>query len=347
MRGVVESGAGAIDTLGGALAHFEFEGGSLDIYDVDSMETLEEFVKTINITLTGEVKELVTKYNDYYIAVLKLKVPSVLDENSRNQLKDCPEQTQRVKQALQEKTEFNYEEIGQLIGSDPYLLREIGYLEQSAESDYYSKKRLDELYAKTDSCSIALAKLISSVTNVNSNVNGTLVNMKFQGTNEFFYPTSIVNSYKYPINDQKYFIKTPSILDIKLKSSEIDNKANFDSERWNKITSSEEDIKGEIIKAGINVRISDFLRKINQGLYNTTGWITFLIYLVIIIIPLLYYKFKVNERLTKREIGLVIVLFFIGGFILNSIVMFAKNKWKFALTLLSIWLILLLIMIIF
>ena len=298
----------------GPIAHFEFEGGSLDIYDVNSMETLEEFVKTVNITLTGKVQELVTKYNDYYVAVLSLKVPSVLNEDLRNQLKLCPEQTERVKQELQEKIEFNYKEIQELTEG---------------------------------SCEEPLQELINSVTNINSDLNGTLVNMKFQGTNEFFYPTSIVNSYKYPITDQKYFIKTPTRLQINLDSSKIDKVASFDSERWYKVSSTEEDIQGKVVNASIGIRFKDVLRLINQALYNNSSWFVFIIYLVGIILPFLYYHFKVKESLTWGEFGLTIGLFVVGGFLLSSLVMLIKKKKKFALTLFLIWLLLLIITIVF
>ncbi len=297
----------------GPIAHFEFEGGSLDIYDVKSMDTLEEFVKTVNITLTGKVQELVTKYNNYYVAVLYLKVPSALSADLRNQLKLCPEQTERVKQKLQEKTEFSYMEIRDLIEG---------------------------------SCRNPLQELINSVTSINSNLNGTLVNMKFQGTNQFFYPTSIVNSYKYPITEQKYFIRTPTNLHINLDSSKIDKTASFDSERWYKVTSTEQDIKGKIVNAGIGIRFEDILRSINQAFYNSSGWFVFIIYLLIIVLPFLYYRFKVEESLTKGEIGLIIGLFFVGGLLLTSLVMLIKKKRKFALTLFSIWVMLLIIMII-
>ncbi len=96
------------------LAHFEFDGGSLDIYDVNSMDTLEEFVKEINVTLSGKVQDLVTKYKDYFVAVLYLRVPSAVNEDLRNQLKLCPAQTEHVKQQLQEKTEFTSLEIRKL-----------------------------------------------------------------------------------------------------------------------------------------------------------------------------------------------------------------------------------------
>ena len=73
-----------------------------------------EFVKTINITLTDKVKDLVTKYKEDYVAVLYLKVPSAVNQDVRNELKACPEQTELIKQELQVKTEFAYYELREL-----------------------------------------------------------------------------------------------------------------------------------------------------------------------------------------------------------------------------------------
>ena len=196
-------------------------------------------------------------------------------------------------------------------------------------------------------CSEPLRKLINSAINIDPDLNGTLVNMKFQGTNQFFYPTSIVNSYKYPITDQRYFIKTPSNLHISLDSSEIHQTANFDSERWYRVNSTEEDIKGKIINANTDIRFKDKLRSINQMFYNNSQWFVFIFYLIIIILPFLYYHFKVKESLTGREIGLTIGLFLIGGLLLTSLAMAIKKKKKFALIIFLLWLILLAIMIIF
>ena len=309
-------GMASKEIIGGLspLAHFEFEGGTLDIYDVNSMSTLEEFVKTINITLTGEVQELVTKYQDYFVAVLRINVPSALNEDLRNQLSLCPEQTERAKQALQEKTEFNYEEIYEL-----------------AEGP----------------CRKPIFELIESVTKINSNVKGTLVDMKFENTDRFFYPVSIVNSYKYPITEQKYLIKTPSKLHIELESSKVDKTANFNSERWSKISSTREDISGKIIRASFGVRIGDILRSITQSFYNNTGWFVFIVYLLIIMLPLVYYHYKVDESLTSGELILTFGMFILGGLILSSLVMSIKKKRKFALILFLIWLLLLIPNIVF
>lgn len=296
------------------VAHFEFEGGSLDIYNITSMETLEEFVRTINITLTGKVKELVTKYKDYYVAVLYLNVPSALNADLRNQLLQCPEQTENVKQKLQEKTEFKYSEMYGLTAGP---------------------------------CQAPLEQLITSVTRINSNLNGTLVNMKFSNTNKFFYPTSIVNSYKYPITEQKYFIRTPTKLNIDLSSSKVDKTATFDSKRWYKISSTEQDINGKIIAAGISTKFSDVLRAINQAIYENSGLIVFIIYLTIILAPFLLYHYMADESLTKGEIVLAIVLFIVGGLLLTTLIMLFKKKKLFALTLFLLWLILLVMMLIF
>jgi len=317
--GVMKSAMPSLDytnSLGGKglnpIAHYEFEGGSMDIYDVKSMDTLGEFVKKINITLTGEVEKLVTKYNNYYVAVLYLNVPSVISEDMKSQLKSCPDQLENVKEALQTKTEFSYDDIWNLTKGD---------------------------------CEEPLRELIFSVTNGNSDVNGTLVDMEFTGTNKFFYPTSIVNSYKYPVTDQKYFIKTPESLNIKLESSKVDKIAVFDSERWYTVKSTEDDIKGKIIVADTGVKFSDFFRKINQALYENTSIMVLIIYLIIIMgVFVLYYFFRGKEKISRGDIGLAIGMFFIAGLVLAFIVMLAKKKFKFALAIIILWIILLLLM---
>lgn len=297
------------------VAHFEFEGGSLDIYDVKSMETLEGFVKTINITLTGDVEKLVTKYNKYYVAVLYLNVPSAIDADSRQMLKSCPGRTETVKRALTEKTSFNYRETDELAGNDE--------------------------------CSEPLRRLINSVTNVDSSLNGTLVMMKFRDTDSFFYPTSIVNSYKYPITDQKYFIRTPTDLHIDLESSAVDKTANAGSGRWYEVSSTEEDIKGKIVPAGIDARLGDMYRSFNQTIYDNSGLSVIIIYLLIIVLPLAYYLLRVKEGHGLWNAVMAVLLFLIGGLLLSSLGMFLRKKRMFALTLSIIWLMILTMSIIF
>ena len=288
------------------LAHFEFEGGTLDIYDVKSMDTLEALVQKLNLNMTGEVEKLITKYKDYYVAVLYLKVPSVIDPATTNMMKSvCPQDLENVKKFLQEHTEISYQQKRDLISG---------------------------------ACSAELDALITSVTNVDENVKGTLVDMYFKDTNKFFYPTSIVNSYKYPITDQKYLIKTPSRLNINLDSSEVDKIGILDDERWYKVTSSKEDIKGTIIKADFIVRINDFFRKINQSLYDGAGWLTLIIYLVIIVLPFIIYHYKFSDNIGWKDIFIAASIYLVAGLIVSGIVvMLARGKKRFGCTLLILW----------
>src|SRR3989338_5698929 len=174
-----------------------------------------------------------------------------------------------------------------------------------------------------------------------------MVNMKFRGTDGFFYPTTIVNSYEYPITDQKYFIKTPAKLHVKLDSSGIDGTASFDSERWYKVSSTEEDIKGKIINAGVLVRIGDIGRSANQAFYDGSHWLVALIYVLIIILPLLFYHFMAGETPASKEVWVVVGLSLVGGFLLSSLMMLIRKKKKFAFTLFFIWLLSLAMMLVF
>jgi hypothetical protein len=333
LRGMSSGSFGAAKGAFAPLAHYEFEGGSLDIYDVNSMATLEEFVRTVNITLTGEVKELVTKYKDYFVAVLYLNVPSVMNEFERLKLRECPE-ADNVKKALQEKTEFSFDEISELTGLEKYYLRQYNYADEFDRDWYF----------QDNACGVVLARLIYSVSRVNSKAEGTLVIMKFN-SNAFFYPTSIVNSYKYPITDEKYFIRTPRDLHVQLDTSDVDKIAAFDSERWYKVGSSEEDISGHIVKADKGVEFGDKMRAFNQNIYDKSGWIVFGLYMLIVLLPFIVYIQR-GSILTFQDGFRLMGLFLLGGFLLCTIAMYVVKRKRLALASLSAWILILLVTIV-
>jgi hypothetical protein len=305
------------------IAHFEFEGGTLDIYNINSTGKLEEFVKTINIPLTGKVKELVTKYKDYYIAVLCLKVPSVINENDISFLENyMPDGLERIKDEFSNKTDFKFNEIYQLIDKE------------------ITKSSCGERGRKI------LEEYIYFATHASEDVEGILVIMKFKDSNNFFYPISIVNSYKYPIKDQRYYIKVPDNLHIRLSSSKISKTANFEDKRWYKINLTKEDIKGEIVEANSFVKLQDnirnfILRNFILALYDNPTPIIIPIYVLIFGLPLIF--LRRIENLTKRDLVLATLVYLYGGLFITALVMFAEKKKKLALSFLGIWILLLII----
>lgn len=70
------------------VVHYEFKGGILDIYQVESGATLQDFVKNqYQMDLPEKVKEAVDKYNSYYIGVLTASVESPVSKESLDLLK--------------------------------------------------------------------------------------------------------------------------------------------------------------------------------------------------------------------------------------------------------------------
>jgi hypothetical protein len=316
--------AGMMGAPGGAMtnqksfspvAHFEFEGGTLDIYNVSSAQTLDEFVKTIGIETEGKVKDLVTKYKDYYVAVLKIKVPSLISEDKINYIEGCaPSALETIKNELSQKSEISFSE-----------------LESMAVREASSCGSQGQEY---------LREYVEAATYRSDYVNGTLVIMKFNNSN-FFYPTSIVNSYKYPINDQKYFVKVPDNLHIDLSSSSISKVANFDGQRWYKIDSTQNDLKGKVVDSNFLVSLGDNERNIIMKLNENPFWIIVICYILIFSLPLII--FRKSEKISAGNVGLTIITYLFGGLILSSIVLFIKKKRNVALTYFGIWIIMLII----
>jgi hypothetical protein len=292
----------------GPLAHFEFEGGTLDIYDVSSAQTLDEFVKSVGIELEGQVKDLVEKYKDYYVAVLRLRVPSLISEDKMSLLESCaPRALELVQNELKTESEITFYE-----------------LERRAMSVSNCGGQANEY----------LAEYIQAATYMSGNLNGTLVTMKFNNGN-FFYPTSIVNSYKYPIADQKYFVRTPEDLNIQLSSSSISSVANFQGSRWYKVGSIEQDLKGKIVQSDFVVRMDDGLRNMVMKVGENPLGLILILYVLILALPLV--AFRKSEKIASREIATAIGTYVVGGLILTSILFYAKKKKNVALVFILIW----------
>jgi hypothetical protein len=81
------------------VVHYEFEGGILDIYQVESGATLEDFLKKeYKIDLPEKVKDAVDKYKSYYIGVLTTYVEPPVSKESLNLLKTyAPNTFQKMK----------------------------------------------------------------------------------------------------------------------------------------------------------------------------------------------------------------------------------------------------------
>lgn len=297
---------------GGPEAHFEFEGGTLDIYSVATARTLSEFVKTLNVSITDKVKELVARYQDYYVAVLKLKVPSAVAEADLAYLKSCtPNGLEKVNQKLTTQTEFTYDEVGHL--TDEGL--------RGSTCDQRGKK--------------ILADYISAATYASGNVEGTLVKMQFNNSNSFFYPTSVVSSYKYPIKDQRYYIKIPEQLQVKLSSSKIASTASVNGDRWYRIRSTEHDLQGTIMPASLATQLKDAWKKALLMLFNYAGQVGFVVSLLALILPLAIFFRKDN-----LGIGFIIgaiITWLAGGLLLTALLSGIKHKSRLARTYFLIW----------
>lgn len=61
------------------IKRFEFEGGYMDIYGVESGQTLEDFLKEYQLEIPENVKLAIDRYRAYYIAVLNLEIKPIAD----------------------------------------------------------------------------------------------------------------------------------------------------------------------------------------------------------------------------------------------------------------------------
>ena len=316
---------GAMNNKGGLVASYTFDGGTLEIYDVSSKQTLSELVDKLGFTAEGEVKKLVDKYADYYVAVMTIHVPTVLPKEDLDFLDtNCKTQFEKAKLLLQTKPKIEWEELG----LDPY-----DALVYTREYAYYSKD--------SPSCDEKIIELVNNATNPSSDVNGVFVSMSYNNA-DIFYPTSIVNSYAYPVSEQSYFVRTPKDLQFSPKSN-VSKTVLVGEKRWYVVTDTSIDLEGTIAPISGTTLLNDsflgFVRLLNvNSVYATV----FVLMLFLAAIVLFYFSLPSTERLGVIQIGVYVAF----GMIIGSIVAGLQGKKKIAIALFIAWIILLLISII-
>lgn len=300
------------------VATFEFEGGKLDLYNVTTKNTLNDFVQTLNLPITGKVEELVQKYKNYFVAVLDLHVESVIPENEIASLQNCmPQGLEKVKKYLKDHASYQRRDVENLI----------------QETSSSGSCNLDEINS--------LRKFIGALTYNSNSLEGISIKMKFSNTDKFFYPISVVNTYEYPVNDQKYYIKTPNDFQINSASSNISKIISEGSNRWYEIESTKDDLKGKIIDAGFFTKWGDNWRSFLSVLYEKLDSFRLFFALLIFILPLIILRSK--ENISIIGVLLSFVLFILGGLLLNSIVLFFRKKRILSISYLGIWIIMLIL----
>jgi hypothetical protein len=312
---------GALTNKGGLVAQYVFDGGTLDIYDVSSTDTLSQLVDKLGFTAEGEVKRLVDKYANYYVAVMTIHVPTVLPKEDLDFLStNCKDQLEKTKALLQTKAKIEWKEIG----IDPY--------------DVWAYRYID---SEKKSCNATIVDLVNSATNPSSDVNGVMVSMSYNNS-DIFYPTSIVNSYAYPVSEQSYFVRTPYDLQF-TPSSNVSKTVLVGDKRWYVVTDTSTDLSGTINSASIETKASDSWLGFVKVLYNNS-WIATIILILIFILVCALIAFVIFPKSRLSIIDVMVFVWF--GFIIGSIVAFLRGKRKVAVLLFVVWLILLLISIV-
>ncbi|MEW6069579.1 MAG: hypothetical protein AB1485_03095, partial [Candidatus Thermoplasmatota archaeon] len=87
-------GAGGAMTL----ARYEFEGVSVDIHSFNSSDSLREFYESLNLTVPDNIKDIISKYQDYCIALINTTTKPPIPQDELNTLQTrVPEAVARFK----------------------------------------------------------------------------------------------------------------------------------------------------------------------------------------------------------------------------------------------------------
>jgi hypothetical protein len=323
----------------GALAHYEFEGGTLDIYDASAQGTFQELVDRLGFKSEGKVAELVEKYKDYYVAVLDLNVPSALPPDVMDYFgKNCPNYYANAKAALKEAGVVDTRKLGvkilsyefEKVGRSKLTLESVSAFKAILGSDDKVCQALTRIYVQN------AAGAVDSYREPSINEpKGLLLSMKFSPTDPIFYPVSVVESYNYPVSQQQYFVKVPKELEFQFSSSYAMQTALVDGARWYEIKNTKQDLEGKAASAGMGTNFDDSMLMLTNFLYLNAIYVSIFVYLLTLIGFYLYLR-KIGSKVK------VWALLLGGAFYFASELNKSGNKGalRYVLAAFAIWLLL-------
>ena len=302
------------------VAHYTFEGGSLDIYESSAQGTLGELTGRLGMQYEGKLAELVEKYKDNYVAVLNLHITTPLPKEQMDYFKqNCNDMYLESKNLLKQKTEIN---LTALPGYRTYGFEyRTGWQIPSNTStlNRFEKERL---------CSVLAFAFVSNAAGANQQLGrsggfendpeGVLLSMKFSSSDEVFYPVSVVESYNYPVANQQYFVRVPLEKEFKFSSSWASQTALIGDRRWYEVKNTNEDLEGTIGPAGMETVAKDYVLRSWAFLYQTAFLVSMLLYIVTV--------FLIWKLLKRRQIDMPIHLLVIGGAFYLAYRLWRKNR---------------------
>jgi hypothetical protein len=245
---------------------FEFEGGSMEIYKVESGATLGEFVKQYkDLEMPENLKEAVDNYKTYYIALLNLEVLpieeyDILEKSIPNTLEELVNYIKANPDLTFNCTEYRYRY--------PYKCDEREIIREKF-SDFIDKAKIE---ARNKSIPIGPPQpqnigntIIDFILSAYSNsTKGTEVSVELPIKNEIYYPLGTGAAWQNPIEDIRVLVKMDENLEASFEN--MQEEVLYNGKRyylWNfKNWNPDYDIVGKINMKSFLTFVSDSQKKL-------------------------------------------------------------------------------------
>ncbi|MFH1199673.1 MAG: hypothetical protein V1708_01250 [Candidatus Micrarchaeota archaeon] len=307
--------AGSRDT--GIISHYEFEGGSLDIFDASSNSTMDEIASRLGYSYDGKLAALIEKYRNNFVSVLNIAVETPLPPERMAYFKNqCPYWHNMAKQALKEK-KIDFASLG-LSGYYPQYSYSYG-------ANSYGQGRNDA--SNTNDCKSLAYTFITRAAGQGSSYSyygsgsepkGIMLDIGFEADDPIFYPVSVVESYNYPVAQQQYLVRVGKDKEFRFTSSQASSTALVGGMRWYEITSTAADLEGTVGPAGSKTGFDDSLLRMWQNAYYNSVWLALAAYLALIVIAW--------EALRRRAPQISLAGLFTGGAVYTAYKLWPKDK---------------------
>ena len=324
--GVIYMMFSSVGSGGTSSATYSFPtGDSITVYNFTNIEDIDNFYKSLNMTVPDNVRNIMEKYHDYYLIALNAKTRAPIETHKFEELeRKCPQSIEKLKE---------YVSKNPMVKAKIYS---IYYLDLPNDKDL--KETIREEAGKNYTLERYFWDTVASIYGVGT-AQGFEVSMKlplFKGM--AFYPLGTSPSWKSE-GDIRVFFKIPTSLDIAVNDDNyvFIHKVDYNYYIWNYDKSfPNHDIEGKVIPRNFNTEINEQVYSIKIWLYENPGYSSFLAFIFLFFIwyisllSVMYiWKKKINyenlKSITKISIATFLLSFLVTSFLGAFLALFMVN----------------------
>jgi len=267
-----------LTTGAGGITHYEFEGVSVDIHSFNSSQSLKELYESLNLAVPENVDNIISKYQDYSIALVNTTTKPPIAEDEFNALQT---QVPEVMDGFKNYVKKHSETLFYTYGSKKYEMMYYGGIVDFGDSE------LNSLYKNISNYTLRryFYKLVLATYGL-VEVEGFQLSISLPLYNgQAYFPLGTSPSWG-KVSKIKIIFECPD--DKEIAFSKDCKNAYYNSKHYSiwefNDAAPDYDLEGKIQDKGFGTSWDEFMHKSSQWTYDNSGFLSILCILLMFIL---------------------------------------------------------------